>query len=128
MTMAVDELSRTLDALESGLRVRDIATLDLMTCQSDELAHKVLAKREYKQTAAQAKLESVRATFERLSQSEDPEVQRIVAVWSKNLENANRFETLGAERDKRLGELAGREDVTAQHEMLTASYVETVAN
>ena len=83
---------------------------------------------EYKETAAQEKLESVRRTFDRLSTSEDPDVQKILPVWAKNLENAKRvLESLGVERDRRLGDLTGRAEVTAQHEMLTASYIEIVS-
>ena len=81
----------------------------------------------YREVAATEKLAAVRATFERLSASEDPEVQRIIPVWRKNLETAERaVATVGTDRDRRLAALAGRDVVTAQHEALTASWVEIV--
>jgi hypothetical protein len=45
-------------------------------------------------------------------------------VYEKNVEGAQRMiESIGDERAKRLGELAGRDHVTAQHELLVASFV-----
>jgi ATP-dependent helicase HepA len=82
---------------------------------------------EYRERAAGEKLESVRRTFERLSASEEPEVQRIVPVWAKNLENAERvLQEVGTDRERRLAQLHGREQVTAQHQMFAASYVEII--
>ena len=82
---------------------------------------------DYRQRAAEDKVEAVRATFERLSASEEPDVIRIVPVWAKNLEHAKRtVELVAADRRKRLDGLARHEDVSAQHELLTASYVQIV--
>jgi len=54
-------------------------------------------------------------------------VQRIVPVWAKNLENAERvLHELGIDRERRLSQLQGREQVTTQHQVFTASYVEIV--
>ena len=84
---------------------------------------------EYREKSARAKFAAVQATLERLSASEEPQVQRIVPVWIKNLENAGRVvDTLAAERDRRLAELDARDQVSAQHELLSASYVEIVAD
>jgi superfamily II DNA or RNA helicase len=81
----------------------------------------------YREIAAQEKLAAVRTTFQRLAASEDPEVQRILPVWRKKLENAERaVATVSEDRDRRLQQLAGRDVVTAQHESLTASFVEIV--
>jgi SNF2 family DNA or RNA helicase len=81
----------------------------------------------YKEKAAGEKLERTRQTFERLSQSEDPEIQRIVPVWATNLENAKRLVAeLAIERERRLGELEGRDQIAAQHQLLSAAYVEIV--
>ena len=61
------------------------------------------------------------------SASEDPEVQRIIPVWRKNLETAERsLANVAEDRDRRLAALAGRDVVTAQHEALTASFVDIV--
>ena len=81
---------------------------------------------DYRSQSAQTKFESTRRTFERLSQSDDPDVQRILPVWSKNLENARRtVSILDDERQRRLGELVGRDQVTAQHGLFSCSYVES---
>lgn len=83
---------------------------------------------EYRQMAAAEKVESVRNILERISASEDTEVQRIIPVWTRNLENAKRVgQALEEERQRSMGALAGRGQVTAQHEIFTASYVEIVA-
>ena len=66
-------------------------------------------------------------TLDRLSQSDDPDAQRILPVWRKNLQNAERdLEAVDGDRDRRLAQLVGRETVTAQTETLTASWVEIV--
>jgi ATP-dependent helicase HepA len=79
---------------------------------------------EYRQRAAAAKLLSVQRTFDRLSTSDDPNTQRIVPVWAKNLETARRvLDTLATDRERRLSELNGRDQVSAQHEMMTAAFV-----
>jgi len=82
---------------------------------------------EYRERAARAKFDAVQRTLERLSASEETQVQRILPVWVKNLETAGRaVDNLAAERDRRLGELSARDQVSAQHELLSASYVEIV--
>jgi hypothetical protein len=83
----------------------------------------------YKQTAAEEKVAAVGRTLERLGHSDDPDHQRILPVWRKNLQNAERdLAAVGGDRDRRLAELVGRETVTAQTETLTASWVEIVAD
>jgi SNF2 family DNA or RNA helicase len=80
---------------------------------------------EYKVRAADEKLEAVQRTFERLSASSEPEAQRILPVWAKNLENARRVvETTGSDRVERLAQLERRADVSASHELISASWVE----
>jgi len=82
---------------------------------------------EYREEGGIEKIESVRATLERISTSTDPDVQRIIPVWAKNLENAKRvLEKLLEERDRRLKDLSEREQVTAQHEIYSASFVEII--
>lgn len=82
---------------------------------------------EYRAIAAEEKLASVRRTFERVNESSDSEVQRIVPVWRKNVETAaNLVAGIKTERERRLAQLATRDVVTAQHEVLTASFVEIV--
>jgi len=82
---------------------------------------------DYRQQAAADKVVAVRATFERLAAADDPEVARIVPVWAKNLERAERtVDTLAQERASRLDALTRHEDVSAQFELLTASWVEVV--
>lgn len=82
---------------------------------------------DYRGRAAEDKLASVQATLLRVSGSVDPEVQRIIPVWRKNVETAERgLSNVAEDRERRLAALAGREIVTAQHEALTASFVEIV--
>ncbi len=81
----------------------------------------------YKRTAAEEKVAAVRATLERLSGSEDADVQRILPVWRKNLQNAERdLDAVAGERERRLGQLTGQETVTAQIETLSAAWVEII--
>lgn len=82
---------------------------------------------DYRQRAAAQKFAAVQRTFDGVSTSEDPGVQRIIPVWAKNLENARRVsEGLAAERLRRIAELVGRDQVAAQHEMLTGAYVQII--
>ena len=83
---------------------------------------------EYRQMSATDKVESVRNILEGVSASEDTEVQRIIPVWTRNLENAKRvLEGLEESRERSLSALAGKGQVTAQHEIFSASFVEIVA-
>jgi hypothetical protein len=83
---------------------------------------------EYKRIAAREKVASVRRTLQRLEASADSEVLRIVPVWRKNLENAERdLSSIDGDQTSRLAQLAGRETVSAQTELLTASWVEISA-
>src|SRR5262249_50851706 len=67
--------------------------------------------------------------YERLLISDDADDQKILPVWSKNLENAERLVgNLAEERDRRIADLAGREQVAVQNELLTASFVEIEAD
>jgi hypothetical protein len=80
---------------------------------------------EYKERAADEKLASVRVVYDRLLVSDDADEQRILPVWAKNLENAERVvANLAEERERRLAELVGRDQVGVQHELLAASFVE----
>jgi len=82
---------------------------------------------DYRQRAAAEKLAAVQRTFDNVSVSSDPGVQRIIPVWAKNLENARRvLDGLAAERMRRIGGLAGRDQVSVQHEMLTGAHVSIV--
>src|SRR5207248_785513 len=79
----------------------------------------------YKDRAASEKLAAVHAVYDRILVSDDGDDQRILPVWAKNLENAERVvATLAEERDRRIGELAGRDHIGVQHELLAASFVE----
>jgi ATP-dependent helicase HepA len=79
----------------------------------------------YRTQSASEKLDAVRRTFDRVSLSEDPEVQRIIPVWAKNFETAKRVVAgIQTERTRRLNDLIGLDQVTAQQELLTASFVD----
>ena len=121
---------------DDGARAAEQAALERLVLRQIELegANEERLERErgklasyfaYKDSAAREKLERTRATFERLALSTDPDVQKIVPVWARNLEDARRHvEQLAEERERRLGALVGREHIAAQHELLSASWVE----
>jgi len=82
---------------------------------------------DYRQKALADKLESVNNVLNRVSASTDPTVRRIIPVWQKNLENVVQLaERTKVERESRLNELRGREQISAQHEMISASFVDIV--
>ena len=79
---------------------------------------------DYRAQAADDKLEANRRILERIRASPEDADRRILPVWEKNVEGAQRMiESIAEERSKRLDELAGRDHVTAQHELLVASFV-----
>lgn len=80
---------------------------------------------DYREIAERDRLDAVEAVHERVSNSDDPTVLRIVPVWAKNLERAQRaLETTSVERERRLRELEGREHVSGQHSRLAAFAVD----
>jgi ATP-dependent helicase HepA len=84
---------------------------------------------EYKERAADEKLASVRGVYDRLLVSDDADEQKILPVWAKNLENAERVvANLAEERERRLADLTGRDQVGVQHELLAVSFVEIDAD
>jgi hypothetical protein len=113
-------------ALESLLRTQ----MDREVANRERLAQE-RAKLErfftYRRQAADEKLASTQRVFERLSESDDPEVMRIIPVWAKNLETAKRvIANLESDADRRLNELTTHERVTSRHELIAVSYVEIV--
>jgi len=82
---------------------------------------------DYRQKALVDKLESVNNVLNRVSESTDPTVRRIIPAWQKNLENVIQLaERTKVERKSRLNELREREQISAQHEMISASFVDIV--
>jgi len=79
----------------------------------------------YKERAAAEKLMAIKGVYDRLLIPDDADDQRILPVWATNLDNADRLvASLADERDRRISDLAGREQVGVQHELLAVSYVE----
>ena len=79
---------------------------------------------EYRQRSARAKLASTQRTVDRLLASDNPDEIKIRPVWLKNLETADRMvESLAADRERRLRELAARDQVVVQQQMMTGAYV-----
>ncbi|HEY5434203.1 MAG TPA: hypothetical protein VIK13_03120 [Candidatus Limnocylindrales bacterium] len=126
------------DGFEAAVELANTTVITRLLARQAELEstnrERVASEREkvdrfyaYRATAAQEKLAAVRTTFERLSASPDPEVQRILPVWRKNVQNAGRgLAGVADERARRLAQLAGLDVVAAQHEALTASFVDIV--
>lgn len=83
---------------------------------------------DHRQKAMAAKLDSVAKIFERVSASGDSDVQKIVPVWAKNLENAkNHMEQIEKDKAKTFSELDSRKEISGKYEILTASFVEIVS-
>ena len=62
-----------------------------------------------------------------MSASDDPEVQRIIPVWAKNLENASKHqEQIERDSERSFRELETRREVSGKYEILTASFVDIV--
>jgi RNA polymerase recycling family C-terminal len=124
------------DRFESALKTADEGALarmverqgELLTTNQERLENE-RAKLErffdYRLKAETEKVAAVETVFSRLSESDDPGVQRIIPVWAKKLETARRtLENTGEQREARLQELTHLERVAAQHERLIVSFVE----
>jgi len=84
---------------------------------------------DYRAQAAADKLTATLRTVERLRDSREIDDQRILPVWEKNARTAEEaVAAVEVERERRLGELDGRDQVGAQHEMLSASFVSIEAD
>ena len=125
-------------SFESAVSRAATAALDRLVERRDQLSsanHERLEREraklsrfyEYRVRAAQEKLESVERIYERVSVSSDPGEQKIAPVWAKNLDSARRV-LVGLEQEKtrRLSDLSLREQVVAQHELLSISFVEII--
>ena len=124
--------------LEEAVELANQAAIVRLLARQSELestnGERVAQEREklerfysYRTVAGEEKLVAVRSILERVRTSQDPEVQRIVPVWRKNVENAEHaLSNIARDRERRLAQLAGHDVVSAQHEALTASFVEIV--
>ena len=79
---------------------------------------------KYRQRSARAKLASTKRTVDRLLASENSDEIKIRPVWVKNLETAQRMvDSLEADKERRLLELAARDQVVVQQQMMTGAWV-----
>ena len=127
------------DGLEMAFTAGDrVASTRLFERQSDLAAQnrlrleqeraKLVRFYEYRQRSASAKIASTERTLTRLQGSESPDDQKIVPAWVRNLEIAQRTaDSLASDRERRLGELDARDQVTAQQQMMTGAYVNIAA-
>jgi ATP-dependent helicase HepA len=128
------------EAFESALGFAETGVIQRLLSRQAELAE---ANREqleherrkldrfytYKERAAGEKLAAIKGVYDRLLISDDADDQKILPVWATNLDNAERLgASLANERDRRISELAGREQVGVQHELLAVSYVEITSD
>ena len=131
--------NHTLDCdsiFEEGLKYADARVLEQLTIRREALSvinteqlnqQKSKVERIYnnRKNAAEAKVEAMKKVFDRVSQSQDPEVLKIVPVWAKNLENANKhLEQIEKDKTKSIIDLDLRREVSGKYSMLTASAVE----
>ncbi len=69
----------------------------------------------------------MKRVLDRVSTSEDPEVLKIVPVWAKNLERADRhLDQIEKDKTKSFIDLDSRREVSGKYYMLTASCVEII--
>jgi ATP-dependent helicase HepA len=79
---------------------------------------------DYRSHAVADKLAANRRILDRIRASAEDADRRILPVWEKNVYSAERMvASVEQERTTRLAELDGRDHVTAQHELLSMSYV-----
>ena len=82
---------------------------------------------DYRKNAAEAKIVAVKRVLDNVSLSLDPDVLKIVPVWMKNLENANKHvEQIENGKTKSFKELETRQEVNGKFYILTASCVEII--
>lgn len=94
----------------------------------DREREKVAAWFDHRQQAAEDKVATTRATLERLLSSSDEGERRILPVWEKNLENAERLvEELAVERDRRLADLEKHRYPVVDHQLVAVGRVEVAA-
>lgn len=94
----------------------------------DRERDKVAAWFAHRQQAAEDKVTSTRATLDRFLASTDENERKIIPVWEKNLENAERLvEELEAERERRLAELERHRHPVVDHQLVAVGRVEVVA-
>lgn len=114
---------RALERLSARRQELTLVNLEKLNQQKTKLERAY----DHRRKAAAAKLASVKAVYERLSASEDPEVKKIVPVWAKNLENSTKhLEQAERDRERSFRDLEARREVSGRCEMLTASFVEIV--
>jgi acyl-CoA reductase-like NAD-dependent aldehyde dehydrogenase len=107
------------------LTIRREALSVINTEQLNQQKSKVERIYNNRKNAAEAKVEAMKKVFDRVSQSQDPEVLKIVPVWAKNLENANKhLEQIEKDKTKSIIDLDLRREVSGKYSMLTASAVE----
>jgi len=100
-----------------------------LSVENEERVAKERAKLEglydYRQRALNDKLQWVNSVLNRVLEDPDPSVRRIIPAWQKNLENVKKLTEMTEEQKRaRLDDLKGREQMSAQHEMISASFVQ----
>jgi hypothetical protein len=119
---------RAVAMAQSLVAARLLELKEQLTIRNQERLADDLRKMEelfdYKERAARDKLSAVQRVWRKVAQSDDPDVQKIVPVWAKNVEYARRvLDLLSGERERRLKELRGRDQVSAKSEVIAGSYV-----
>ena len=128
------------DIYEKALQFSDESALARLTQRREELSvvnteklnqQKTKLERAYnhRKTAAEAKVEAVKKVLDRVSLSDDPDVLKIVLVWAKNLEKANRhLEQIEQDKTNFTRELNLHNEVSGKYYLLSVSCVEILPN
>src|SRR5262249_8620617 len=121
------------DDLERAIAIADREATGRLFTRQAELAvvnrarleverSKLVRFYEYRERSATEKLESTRRTVERLQASDAPEDVRILPVWVKNLDTAERrLAALAEDRERRVRELDARDQVAVQQQMVSGA-------
>ena len=126
-----ESFERAVEYADERAKQRLLEQQYALSVQNAERVAKERAKLEglydYRQRALTDKLQWVTSVLDRVLNDPDPSVRQIGPAWQKKLEDVKKLaEITEVQKASRLDELRGREQISAQHEMISASFVHIV--
>ena len=104
---------------------RQGAVIDEASKRVDRELNRLEAWFDHRERAAGDKLASTRATLERLRESTDESVRRILPVWEKNFNDVQQLvESLVEERKRRIGEAEKHRHPIIDHQLVAVARIE----